>query len=137
MLYLRNNLIPSLITFSYGQSNQVEDADHMALAKGEEPHYKDIFEGEYPAGVSEAIESVRKAIETQFVFDLGTPRNAADLKKEYQQYKDVDVNSLEQGHAYVTSTDSTDNLFSKPREIIVRPRVTRHGGQTQIFNNPS
>ncbi|MEC9309651.1 MAG: hypothetical protein VX966_09145 [Chloroflexota bacterium] len=36
----------------------------MASAKGEEPHYKDIFEGEYPAGVSEAIESVRKAIET-------------------------------------------------------------------------
>ena len=79
-----------------------------------------------PAGVS-------RFLSTRFVFDLGTRENLQDLEQVAPEFRGFQLTGVQPGHCYVQASTSVGNLFSRPREIRVRPRVTQHGGRSQIF----
>jgi hypothetical protein len=79
-----------------------------------------------PTGVS-------RFLSTRFVFDLGTRENRQDLEQVAPEFRGLQLTGIRPGHCYVQAGTSMGNLFSRPREIRVRPRVTQHGGRSQIF----
>jgi hypothetical protein len=79
-----------------------------------------------PTGVS-------KFLSTRFVFDLGTRENLQSLEQVAPEFRGFRLTGIQPGHCYVQASTSIGNLFSRPREIRVRPRVTEHGGRSQIF----
>jgi DNA helicase HerA-like ATPase len=79
-----------------------------------------------PGGVS-------RFLNTRFVFDLGTRENLQDLEQVAPEFRGFHLTGIQPGRCYIQATTSMGNLFSRPREIRVRPRVTQHGGRSQIF----
>lgn len=79
-----------------------------------------------PTGVS-------RFLSTRFVFDLGTRENLQDLEQVAPEFRGFQLTGIQPGHCYVQAGTSIGNLFGRPREILVRPRVTQHGGRSQIF----
>jgi len=79
-----------------------------------------------PSGVS-------RFLGTRFVFDLGTRDNVQGLEQVAPEFRGYRLTGIQPGRCYVQATASIGNLFSRPREIRVRPRATQHGGRSQIF----
>jgi hypothetical protein len=79
-----------------------------------------------PVGISRFLSS-------RFVFDLGTRENLQDLQQVAPEFQGFQLTGIQPGHCYVQGSISMGNLFNRPREIRVRPRVTQHGGRSQIF----
>jgi DNA phosphorothioation-dependent restriction protein DptH len=79
-----------------------------------------------PVGISRFLSS-------RFVFDLGTRENLQDLQQVAPDFQGFQLTGIQPGHCYVQGTTSIGNLFNRPREIRIRPRVTLHGGRSQIF----
>lgn len=80
-----------------------------------------------PSGIS-------RFLSTRFVFDLGTRENLQDLEQVAPEFRGLRVIGMKPGHCFVQAGTSVDNLFNRPREIRVRPRVTQHGGGSKIFS---
>jgi len=78
--------------------------------------------------------SVSKFLTTRFVFDLGTRENTRDLEEVAPEFRGAKLTGIAPGHCLVQAYASVNNLFTRPREIRVRPRVTQHGGRTRIFS---
>ncbi len=83
--------------------------------------------GSIPSGVS-------RFLSTRFVFDLGTRENLQDLEQVAPEFRGINVTGIQSGRCYVQANASVGGLFSRPREIRVRPRVTQHGGRSRIFS---
>lgn len=79
-------------------------------------------------------QQVSRFLTTRFVFDLGTRENVEDLERVAPDFRGYQVMGIRPGRCFLQSTASSQNLFSRPREIEVRPRVTQHGGQSRIFS---
>jgi hypothetical protein len=79
-----------------------------------------------PVGISRFLSS-------RFVFDLGTRENVQDLQQVAPDFQGFQLTGIQPGHCYVQSSTSIANLFNRPREVRIRPRVTLHGGRSQIF----
>lgn len=79
---------------------------------------------------------ISRFLTTRFVFDLGTRENVEDLERIAPDFRNYQVLGIRPGRCFLQSTVSTQNLFSRPREVEIRPRVTQHGGQSRIFSNP-
>lgn len=77
---------------------------------------------------------ISRFLTTRFVFDLGTRENVEDLERVAPDFRGYQVMGIRPGRCFLQSTASTQSLFSRPREIEVRPRVTQHGGQSRIFS---
>jgi DNA helicase HerA-like ATPase len=80
-------------------------------------------------------QQVSRFLTTRFVFDLGTRENVDDLERVAPDFRGSQVMGIRPGRCFLQSTASTQNLFGRPREIEVRPRVTQHGGQSRIFSS--
>jgi DNA helicase HerA-like ATPase len=82
--------------------------------------------GSIPIGIS-------RFLTTRFVFNLGTRENIEDLEQIAPEFRGMSLLGMRPGHCLVQANASMQGLFSRPREIRVRPRVTRHGGASRIF----
>ncbi len=82
---------------------------------------------------------IGRFLTTRFVFNLGTRENVQDLEQAAPEFKGMRLLDMRPGHCLVQSNTSTQGLFTRPREVSVRPRVTRHGGTSRIFasENPN
>jgi hypothetical protein len=78
---------------------------------------------------------IRRHLGTNFVFSLETRDNIDDMLRAAPELQGLQLQHLEPGTCYVTSSRSTGNLFRAPRLIRVRPRATRHGGRSRIFGD--
>jgi DNA helicase HerA-like ATPase len=78
---------------------------------------------------------ISRFLTTRFVFDLGTRENVEDLERVAPDFRGYQVMGIRPGRCFLQSTASTQNLFSRPREVEVRPRVTKHGGESRIYSN--
>src|SRR5262249_16041512 len=76
---------------------------------------------------------IGRFLTTRFVFNLGTGENVQELEEAGPEFRGMRLMDMRPGHCLVQSNTSTQGLFSRPREISVRPRVTRHGGTSRIF----
>jgi DNA helicase HerA-like ATPase len=85
--------------------------------------------GSIPVGIS-------RFLTTRFVFNLGTRENVEDLEKVAPEFRGMSLLSMRPGHCLVQANSSLQGLFARPRELRVRPRVTRHGGGSRIFSQP-
>jgi len=83
--------------------------------------------GSIPSGISRFLTS-------RFVFNLGTRENVEDLERVAPEFRGLPLLSMRPGYCLVQANTSLQGLFSRPRELHVRPRVTRHGGSSQIFS---
>jgi hypothetical protein len=81
---------------------------------------------------------ILKFLDTAFVFGMGTARNQADLAAAFAPMRELGdrVLKVEKGQCYAWAQSSASDLFSVPRRVFVRPRVSRHGGGTQTFLGP-
>lgn len=79
-----------------------------------------------PSGVS-------RFLTTRFVFNLGTRENVLDLEQVAPDFRGMRLLDLRPGQCLVQANSSTSGFFQRPREIRIRPRVTLHGGVSQIF----
>jgi hypothetical protein len=79
-----------------------------------------------PVGISRFLSS-------RFVFDLGTRENTQDLEQVAPEFRGIRLSGIQPGRCYVQASTSIGNIFAKPKEIRVRPRITQHGGRSQIF----
>lgn len=77
---------------------------------------------------------VRRHLGINFVFSLETRDNINDMVKAAPEFSGLQLQHLEPGTCYCTASKSTGNLFRAPRLIRVRPRATRHGGKSRIFD---
>jgi DNA helicase HerA-like ATPase len=77
---------------------------------------------------------IRRHLGTNFVFSLETRDNILDLTKAAPEYTGLQLQHLEPGTCYVTSSKSTGNIFRAPRLLRVRPRASQHGGKSRIFD---
>ena len=68
------------------------------------------------------------------MFDLGTRENIQDLEQVAPEFRGMRLTGIEPGHCYVQANPSIGNIFARPKEMLVRPRITQHGGRSQIFN---
>jgi hypothetical protein len=82
--------------------------------------------GSIPSGIS-------RFVTTRFVFNLGTRENVQDLEAVAPEFRGLRLLDMKAGHCLAQANTSTQGLFARPREIRVRPRVTRHGGASRIF----
>jgi DNA helicase HerA-like ATPase len=82
-----------------------------------------------PSGIS-------RFVTTRFVFNLGTRENVQDLEGIAPEFRGLRLLDIKPGHCLVQSNTSTQGIFALPRQIRVRPRVTRHGGASRIFTTP-
>lgn len=82
--------------------------------------------GSIPSGVS-------RFLTTRFVFNLGTRENVQDLEQVAPDFRGMRLLDLKPGQCLVQANSSIGGFFQRPREIRIRPRVTRHGGTSQIF----
>jgi len=80
-----------------------------------------------PTGIS-------RFLNTRFVFDLGTRENMQDLEHVAPEFRGMRLTGIQPGHCYVQANPSVGNIFSRPKEMLVRPRITQHGGRSQIFS---
>lgn len=78
-----------------------------------------------------ALES--RFLTTRFVFNLGTRENVDDLEQVAPEFRQRRLLDLQPGHCLVQANASLNGFFQRPREIDNRPRVTKHGGGSQIF----
>jgi hypothetical protein len=83
--------------------------------------------GSIPSGIS-------RFMTTRFVFNVGTRENVQDLEAVAPEFRGFRLLDMRPGHCFVQANTSTQGLFAKPREVKVRPRVTRHGGGSRIFS---
>jgi hypothetical protein len=83
-----------------------------------------------PSGIS-------RFVTTRFVFNLGTRENVQDLEGVAPEFRGLRLLDMKPGHCLVQSNTSMHELFARPRQIRVRPRVTRHGGASRIFTGTS
>lgn len=79
---------------------------------------------------------ISRFLTTRFVFDLGTRENVNDLEKVAPDFRGFQLAGMQPGRCFVQSNQSTSGIFGRPREVIIRPRVTQHGGQSRIFSTP-
>jgi DNA helicase HerA-like ATPase len=79
-----------------------------------------------PSGIS-------RFVTTRFVFNLGTRENVHDLEQVAPEFRGLRLLDMKPGYCLVQANTSTQGLFARPRELRVRPRVTRHGGASRIF----
>ena len=82
--------------------------------------------GSIPSGVS-------RFLTTRFVFNLGTRENVQDLEQIAPDFRGMRLLDLKPGQCLVQANSSIGGFFQRPREIRIRPRVTQHGGSSQIF----
>ncbi len=78
--------------------------------------------------------AIRQFIATKFVFNLGTRQNIEDLVRFAPEFKNQQLQGIRPGYCLVQTDQSVGNLFERPRLVQIRPRVTHHGGATQIFS---
>jgi hypothetical protein len=78
--------------------------------------------------------AIRRFITTRFVFSLGTRENVDDLVRFAPEFKGQQLLGMPPGYCLAQANQSIDNVFERPRLIHIRPRVTQHGGATQIFS---
>jgi len=80
--------------------------------------------------------SVRRFITTRFIFNLGTRENIDDLVRFAPEFRDCEetLTGMPSGTSLVQAIDSSGDMFSRPRQISIRPRVTQHGGYSRIFS---
>jgi DNA helicase HerA-like ATPase len=76
---------------------------------------------------------INRFLATRFVFDLGTRENVQDLEQIAPEFRGFNLLGIRPGSCFVQANTSTNGMFSRPREIRVRPRVSQHGGGSQIF----
>jgi hypothetical protein len=81
--------------------------------------------------------TIRRFITTKFVFDLGTRENIGDLLRFAPEFDGYKLQGMPPGDCLLQANESKDNVFSRPRAIHVRPRVTQHGGATRIYSSTS
>lgn len=80
-------------------------------------------------------EEVRRFITTNFVFELGTRQNVKDLISRFGKiYEDENLLSRDTGSCLIQANKSTNDIMAKPRDVIIRPRVTSHGGESRIHD---
>ena len=79
--------------------------------------------------------AIRRFLTTRFVFNLGTRENVDDLLKIAPEFDGYDLQQMQPGTCLVQSTESISGVFRKPRVVLIRPRVTKHGGASRIFSN--
>ena len=77
--------------------------------------------------------SIRRFITTNFVFNLGTRENVEDLLRSNPEFKDLPLTGMPRGMCLMQSGESTDQVFGRPRKVLIRPRVTQHGGATRVY----
>jgi hypothetical protein len=77
---------------------------------------------------------ISRFLTTRFVFDLGTRENMQDLEQAAPEFRGYQLLTTKPGYCFVQANTSLNGVFARPREIQVRPRVTQHGGSTQIFS---
>jgi hypothetical protein len=77
---------------------------------------------------------VSRFLTTRFVFNLGTRENVQDLVQVAPEFRDNRLLDLKPGQCLVQANSSINGLFQRPREIRIRPRITKHGGGSQIFS---
>ncbi len=77
---------------------------------------------------------ISRFLTTRFVFGLGTRDNVQDLERVAPEFRGYELLGVKPGSCFVQSNASLNGLLSRPRELRVRPRVTQHGGGTQIFS---
>jgi DNA helicase HerA-like ATPase len=77
---------------------------------------------------------IGRFLTTRFVFDLGTRENVQDLEQVAPEFRGYQLLGMKPGYCFIQANKSTNDMFSRPREVRVRPRVTQHGGSTQIFS---
>jgi DNA helicase HerA-like ATPase len=80
---------------------------------------------------------INRFLGTRFVFDLGTRENVQDLEQVAPEFRGLQLLGMKPGTCFVQANKATNPAFNRPREILVRPRVTQHGGGTQIFSEDS
>lgn len=78
--------------------------------------------------------AIRRFLTTRFVFNLGTRENVDDLLKIAPEFEGYDLQQMQPGTCLVQSTESISGVFRKPRIVLIRPRVTKHGGTSRIFS---
>lgn len=77
---------------------------------------------------------ISRFLTTRFVFDLGTRENVQDLEQAAPEFRGYNLQGVKPGFCFLQANMSTNGTFARPREVRVRPRVTQHGGGTQIFS---
>ncbi len=77
---------------------------------------------------------IQRFVSTKFVFGLGSRQNVDDLLQFAPEFRGLDLVSLAPGTCFVQATTSSRNLFTQPKLVKIRPRVTAHGGGTRIFS---
>jgi DNA phosphorothioation-dependent restriction protein DptH len=77
---------------------------------------------------------INRFLATRFVFDLGTRENVLDLEQAAPEFRGYALQNIKPGFCLLQANLSTGGIFTHPREIRVRPRVTQHGGGTRIFS---
>jgi hypothetical protein len=77
---------------------------------------------------------ISRFLSTRFVFDLGTRENVQDLEQVAPEFRGYRLTGIAPGHCFVQANTSMKDIFSRPRELRVRPRVTQHGGTSRIFS---
>jgi DNA phosphorothioation-dependent restriction protein DptH len=78
--------------------------------------------------------TIRRFITTKFVFGLGTRQNIEDLVRFAPEFKNQQLLGIRPGYCLVQTNESIENMLERPRVVRIRPRVTQHGGATQIFS---
>lgn len=78
--------------------------------------------------------TIRRFITTRFVFSLGTRENVDDLIRFAPEFKDQQLFGMQPGYCLAQTNQSIGNIFERPRLVHVRPRITQHGGASQIFS---
>ncbi len=78
--------------------------------------------------------TIRRFITSKFVFSLGTRQNIDDLLRFAPEFKNQHLQGIRPGYCLIQTDQSTGNMFERPRLVSIRPRVTQHGGVTQIFS---
>jgi DNA helicase HerA-like ATPase len=77
---------------------------------------------------------ISRFLTTRFVFNLGTRENVQDLEQVAPEFRGLRLLDLKPGQCLVQANASINGFFQRPREIRVRPRITKHGGASQIFS---
>ena len=77
---------------------------------------------------------ISRFLSTRFVFDLGTRENVQDLEQVAPEFRGYRLTGIAPGHCFVQASTSMKDIFNRPRELRVRPRVTQHGGTSRIFS---
>jgi len=80
-------------------------------------------------------QGVSRWIGTKFVFGLGSKQNMDDMVRFAPEFREHDLLGLQRAQCLVSSSHSLNGVFHQPQLLLVRPRVTKHGGTTRIFSS--